>query len=245
MLQSCLNGGRDREFHPAIPYTPEELAQAAKEVVAAGAQCLHVHPRAEDGAESLHPDIVAKTLKAIRAAVPGVPVGLTTGWWVPPTGRARQDHIRDWYAVPDYVSVNLAEEDAPEVITLALQMGIGVEAALWSTEDAEHFVSLTTAPRCLRILIEMFNINPSQKPRTIDELLEETRRIRAILAEAGIDLPQLLHGAKETFWPMYRAALKLGLDTRVGLEDNKYLPDGSIAKNNADFVRTALAIGRP
>ena len=141
MLQACLNGGRDRAFHPAVPLSPDELADDARAVIEAGAQELHIHVRDAAGKESLHPDDVARALEAVRASVPGIPVGLSTGWWIPPKGRARQEHIRAWQVLPDYVSINLIEEDSAEVIDLVLSKGIGVEAGLWSAADAEKFLA--------------------------------------------------------------------------------------------------------
>ena len=132
MLQACLNGGRDRAFHPATPLSPNDLAADAKAVVEAGAQQLHIHVRDAAGMESLHPDDVARALEAVRASVPGIPVGLSTGWWILPKGRARQQHIRAMAGLPDYVSINLIEEDSAEMIDLVLEKGIGVEAGLWS-----------------------------------------------------------------------------------------------------------------
>jgi uncharacterized protein (DUF849 family) len=107
MLQACLNGDRDKVFHAATPLTPRELAADARAVVEAGAEQLHIHPRDAEGRESLHPDNTAAALEAIRASVPGIPVGVSTGWWIAPGGRARQQHIRAWQVKPDYVSVNL------------------------------------------------------------------------------------------------------------------------------------------
>src|SRR2546423_9918145 len=130
MLQACLNGRRDKDFHAATPLSPRELAADARAVVQAGAQELHIHPRDASGRESLHPDDTAQALEAIRASVPGIPVGVSTGWWIAPQGRKRQAHIRAWRVLPDYVSINLIDEDAAEVIELALQKGIGVEAGL-------------------------------------------------------------------------------------------------------------------
>ena len=66
MLQACLNGGRDRAFHPATPLSPDELAADAKAVVEAGAQQLHIHVRDAAGKESLHPDDVARALEAVQ-----------------------------------------------------------------------------------------------------------------------------------------------------------------------------------
>lgn len=232
MLQACLNGNRDTDFHPAVPRTPEELARDAKAVVAAGADALHVHPRDRAGRESVQADDIAAALAAIRTSVPGIPVGVSTGWWIAPGGRARQAPIAAWQILPDYVSVNLIEEDAPEIIALALGRGIGVEAGLWSVADAERFVALADAPRCLRTLLEI-------NEQDVAEAIAVAEGIRAVLARARLGLPAMLHGYEATTWRLYREALRHGLDTRIGLEDGKHLPSGAVAESNAALIRAA------
>jgi uncharacterized protein (DUF849 family) len=235
MLQACLNGGRTRDFHPALPLSADELAADAKAVVAAGAEQIHLHVRGSDGKESLHPDDVERTLAAVRASAPGVPIGLSTGWWIAPRGRARQAHIRAWHAVPDYVSVNLIEEDSAEVIDLALSKGIGVEAGLWSPADAEKFIACPNARDCLRVLIE---INEQDLPAGT----ESFRGIMTILDRGAIHLPRLLHGLDATIWDFYRQARADGLDTRIGFEDGRLLPSGEQAESNAAMIRAARAL---
>jgi uncharacterized protein (DUF849 family) len=235
MLQACLNGGRDKGFHAATPLTPRELAADARAVVDAGAELLHIHSRDAAGRESLDPDDTARALDAIRASVPGIPVGVSTGWWIAPQGRARQQQIRAWPVLPDYVSVNLMEEDAGEVIDLVLDKGIGVEAGLWSAADAEKFVALPSAGNCLRVLIEI-----NEKEFAVGA--EATRRIIEVLDRADIRLPRMLHGYENTMWPFYREALRLQIDARMGLEDGKLLPSGTEAKDNADLIRAAHAL---
>lgn len=235
MLQACLNGGRSRDFHPAVPLSPDELATDAKAVIAAGAEQIHLHVRGADGKESLHPDDVVRTLAAVRAAVPGVPIGLSTGWWIPPRGRARQEHIRAWQSLPDYVSINLIEEDSAEVIDIALSKGIGVEAGIWSPANAEKFVANANAGRCLRVLIEI-------NEQDLSVGMASYRRIMAILDRAGIDLPRLLHGLDATVWDFYRNTFAHELDARIGLEDGKHLPDGTIARDNAALIQAARAL---
>jgi uncharacterized protein (DUF849 family) len=232
MLQACLNGNRDTAFHPAVPRTPDELARDAKAVVTAGADALHVHPRDAAGRESVQAHDIAAALVAIRASVPGTLVGVSTGWWIAPGGRARQAPISAWQVLPDYVSVNLIEEDAPEVIALALGKGIGVEAGLWSVADAERFVALKEAPRCLRTLLEI-------NEQDVAEAIAVAEGIRAVLARAGLGLPAMLHGYEATKWRLYREALRRGLDTRIGLEDGKHLPSGAVAESNEALIRAA------
>src|SRR5215468_7190516 len=81
-MQACLNGGRSQSDHPAVPVTPAELAAAAAEAVAAGAEELHVHPRAVDGTQSVLAADVGAAVAAVRAACPGIPVGVSTGLWI-------------------------------------------------------------------------------------------------------------------------------------------------------------------
>jgi uncharacterized protein (DUF849 family) len=235
MLQACLNGGRRRDYHPALPLSADELAADARAVVAEGAEQIHLHVRGADGKESLHPNDVARTLAAVRLAVPGVQIGLSTGWWIPPKGRARQEHIRAWQALPDYVSINLIEEDSAEVIDLALSKGIGVEAGIWSAADAEKFVTHPGASRCLRVLIEI-------NEQDLSVGMASCRAVIDVLDRAGNRLPRLLHGSNATMWDFYREALTRGLDARIGLEDDKHLPSGAVAEGNAALIRAARAL---
>ena len=102
MLQACLNGGRAASEAAGVPLTPADLARDAAAARDAGALELHVHPRDASGAETLHPDAVAEVLTAIRAAVPGMPVGIGTGAWIAPGGTARHAHMKAWEVLPDY-----------------------------------------------------------------------------------------------------------------------------------------------
>jgi uncharacterized protein (DUF849 family) len=232
LLQACLNGNRTKGFNAGVPISAKDLARDARAVIEAGADELHLHPRDADGVETLEAETVSSTIRAVRSAVPGVPLGLSTHWAIPPGGLARQRKIWAWAALPDYVSVNLADEDAPQVISLALQKGISVEAGLWSVEDARRFVTLEDARRCLRVLIEIFE----QDERGGCSI---ARAIVEVLDANGMMLPRLLHGYEKSKWPLFRYALALGLDSRIGFEDGGLLPTGETAPDNASLIRAA------
>lgn len=225
MLQACLNGGRG---FPA-PATPKACAEAAHAACAAGAQSLHIHPRDANGSESLAPDDVADWLQAVREAVPGIPVGIGTGAWIAPGGRARHADMQAWEVLPDYVSINLGEEDAPDVMALMQSKGIGIEAGIWSVADAERFLELDVS--VLRNLVEIPDIE-------IEAATAEARAICALLEGKG---PVLLHGEDRSAWPMLRLAGLWQMDTRIGFEDVLVMPDGKPAPDNASLVTAALA----
>ncbi|MBN9510042.1 MAG: 3-keto-5-aminohexanoate cleavage protein [Alphaproteobacteria bacterium] len=73
-------------------------------------------------------------------------------------------------------------------------------------------------------------------------LTPEALAIIAVLDRAAIRLPRLLHGLDATMWPMYRLALRLGLETRIGLEDGDRLPSGERAASNAALIAAARAL---
>jgi 3-keto-5-aminohexanoate cleavage enzyme len=51
-------------------------------------------------------------------------------------------------------------------------------------------------------------------------------------------------GISREQWTLVAAALALGGNVRVGLEDNFYLPDGTMARSNGDLVAKAAQMAR-
>ncbi|MFJ4203323.1 3-keto-5-aminohexanoate cleavage protein [Streptomyces sviceus] len=230
MVQVCLNGPRGAADSAAVPLTPESLAQAAAEAVAAGATDIHVHPKTPCGQDSLSPRVVAATIKAIRARV-SVPVGVTTGAWADTDPTARPARVRSWTVLPDHASVNWHEPGAESLAAALIDLGVGVEAGIWSgTDAAERFASSALGPKVLRVLAE---VTDTRAPEAA---------ARTLLAELGTahGRPVLLHGEDGGAWPVLRLAGRLGLATRIGLEDTMFLPDGERALSNAQLVAEAL-----
>jgi uncharacterized protein (DUF849 family) len=235
MVQACLNGSRRPGDHPALPLDPDELAAAAGEAVAAGAAALHVHQRGADGAQTLAAAPCGRTLRAIRAACPGVPVGLTTGAWIEPDPDRRLELVSAWEVMPDYASVNVSEEGSVALIQLLLDRGIGVEAGLWTVADAENLLASGLADRCLRFLLEAMEAEP-------DAALANVTAMEGLLDGAACRAPQLQHGEGDAAWPVLVRALEAGRDVRVGLEDVLVLPDGRMAGGNGELVAAAARL---
>ena len=233
IVQACLNGARPRDFHPQLPLTAEAMAQDGASCVAAGAAELHIHPRGLHGQESLA--AVDETIRAVRRACPDRLVGVATGAWIENDEAQTRDAIAGWHELPDYASVNLSEPDAPDVMDLLRQRGIGIEAGLASAADAERFLDLPDHGRVFRILIETAEQDMAAAQGIADG-------IAAILDGAGLRRPILLHGFDATVWPFVAVAHQRQWSTRVGLEDGKHLPDGTIAPGNAALVAAAVAM---
>ena len=114
-LKACLNGPRDPSEHPALPVTPGAIAAEAAAAVAAGADALHIHAKDSSGRDTLEAGTVAAALEAVRAAVPGVAVGLTTGAWAAPGPGERIALVRAWTVLPDFASVNWHEPGSADL----------------------------------------------------------------------------------------------------------------------------------
>jgi uncharacterized protein (DUF849 family) len=226
-MKVCLNGDRPPGAHPALPLSPAQLADAAVASVAAGAEAVHLHARGPDGRESLAAADVGAAVAAVRAACPGVPVGVSTGLWITGGDAAlRRAQVAEWVVRPDFASVNVGEDGYADLVALLHERGVAVEAGVWSPADAAR------AGRVERILVEIIGTPAGQA----------VERAAEILAVPGDDVPILLHGEGDACWPLVAEAGRRRLPTRIGLEDTLTLPDGAPAADNADLVRAALAV---
>lgn len=232
LIKVAINGSRTLEEHPSVPVTPQQQAAESAAAVAAGAGAVHVHIRDAGGRESLSPNDVARALAVIRAACPGISVGVSTGAWIVSDVSQRLALIRAWDVLPDFASVNIHEEGATQVISLLLDKGVGVEAGIWNAQAAETFLNSGLAGECLRILLE-----PAEEAGDARANLE---RIEAALGH--LSRPRLLHGLGAAAWDMVELAAQRNYDTRTGFEDTLTLPDGSRAGNNAALIVAARRI---
>ncbi len=240
-IKVCLNGGRRRVEHPAVPITTTELAEAAAAAVAAGAEAVHLHPRGGDGNESLRSGDVAAAVAAVRQACPGVEIGVSTGLWICNGDvQSREAMVTRWALIPsferpDFASANVSEPGFAELVGLLREAGIAVEAGVWSTADARKLAATESAAGWARILTEIINVPADGAVEAADEILQN-------LDELGVEGPRLLHGEEAACWPLVAHAGRLGVPTRIGLEDTIVGPGGEPVPDNADLVRLARAV---
>jgi uncharacterized protein (DUF849 family) len=234
MLQAAVNGGLSKADHPAVPVTGDELIRDVRECLAAGAREFHIHVMDADGNPTLDPGHVDRAAAAARGAGAQA-AGVTTVEDIEPDLRRRLALISKW-TQPAYSSVNLSEEGAVEVMRALLAAGIGIEAGVWTLRDAETLANCGLADQVTRVLVEPVEVTKASA-------LPLVAAIHEILDWAGVRAPRLQHGDGPATWILIEDAVRRGLDTRVGLEDTLYLPDGSRARSNADLVTAARNLG--
>ncbi|MET0415652.1 MAG: 3-keto-5-aminohexanoate cleavage protein, partial [Actinoplanes sp.] len=168
----------------------------------------------------------------VRGTCPGVPVGVSTGLWMTGGDPARRLALVGAWAElevrPDFASVNASEAGFADLADVLAAAGIGVEAGIWAPSE----VSVLAGLHPERVLVEIIDTPAARAVAAADAILRR-------LDEAGYDGPRLLHGEEEACWPLIAHAGRLGLPTRIGLEDTLTGPDGTPATDNAELVRLA------
>ena len=233
IIKAAINGGRTKTDHHAVPVTSREQALDVVECLEAGADAIHLHIRGQSAGESLYPDDVAQTLLAVRSAAPKAKIGISTGAWIMLDTAARLKAVMAWEVVPDFASVNFIEEGATELAELLLSRGVDVEAGLSEAQAAESFLASGLASRCIRVLFE-------PQDQEIDEALENVSSMEELLKSGECDNPRVLHGTEATTWPLLAEAIGRGYGLRIGFEDTLVLPDGRVARSNAELVREVV-----
>lgn len=239
LIQACLNGGTTRAEHPSVPLTPAELADEARAAQRAGAQALHLHPRDGAGEQTLEADHVLAAVAAVRAAT-GLPVGVTTGIWAVGGDVARRmSLVAGWPGAdrPDYASINVNEPGTEALADLLTGAGIEIEAGVWTATEARQLTATRFGRRAIRVLIEPVDLTPA-------DAVASAAACAAELARGGITAPQVHHGYGLATYEVIKAAVAMGHDFRIGLEDTTVLPDGAIAAGNGDLVAAAVRLAR-
>ena len=244
----------NREQCPAIPYTPEEYAAEARRIVDEGGVHIHIHARSPDGAPSYEVEDFRAISDAIRAEVgDAVIVNFSTGTIGVPVAKriAYLREVRPEVAALNMGSMNYAKYSArrkefvfqtvfanpfDEIIELLEAMNeIGIKPE-HECFDLGHVASLTP-------LLDMGVLQP---PPHVDFVMGVTGGIAPTarnLAAMADNVPDGSHwgviGISRVQWLLVAAALTLGGSIRVGLEDNFYLPDGTMARSNGELIAKA------
>jgi uncharacterized protein (DUF849 family) len=260
VIITCAISGvlANREQCPAIPYTPQEYAAEARRIVDEGGAMIHIHARRPDGTPSYEVEDFRAITEAIRAQLgdDDVIVNYSTGAVGVPVAKriAYLRELRPDVAALNMGSMNYAKyspsrksfvfqtvfanpfDEIVELLEAMNELGIRPEHECF---DLGHVGSL--AP-----LLDMGVLRP---PLHVDCVMgvtggvPPTARNLAAMVDNIDTLPTRPHwgvvGISRVQWTLVAAALALGGSVRVGLEDNLYLPDGTMARSNGELVARA------
>jgi uncharacterized protein (DUF849 family) len=245
----------NRDQCPAIPYTPGEYASEARRIVDEGGVHIHIHARKPDGTPSYEIEDFVAISEAIRAEVgDAVIINFSTGTVGVPVEKriAYLEAGRPEVAALNMGSLNYAKysrsrkdfvfkfvfqnpfDEIIELIEAMRRLNIKPEHECF---DVGHVGSLTP-------LVDMELL---EAPLHADFVMGVVGGIPASarnLAAMADNMPAGKHhwgviGISRDQWMLVAAALTLGGSIRVGLEDNFYLPDGTMARSNGELIAKA------
>ncbi|HRV92011.1 MAG TPA: 3-keto-5-aminohexanoate cleavage protein [Anaerolineae bacterium] len=237
-----------KEMSPAVPYSPEEIAQAAIDCWRAGAAIAHIHVRdPQTGAPEFRLDLFREVLERIRAESDMV-VNLTTSGLHLSGSEAEiiEQRLEPVSLRPEICSLDVGSVNFRDRVFL--------NSPNWAETAARQMQAAGVKPE-----IEVFEVGH------IDQALD-------LIKKGLIDEPpwfQLCMGIKwgiaampenllfmksklpsQARWsvlgvgkqqlPMIALGILLGGNIRVGVEDNLYLSPGVLAQSNAEMVAQAV-----
>lgn len=240
-----------RQDNPALPVTPEEIAEDVYECWKAGAAVVHIHVRNDDGTPCTDFERYKETIDLIRAKKDcDICINITSSGGTLGSGSTEEDDearikpIRE--LLPEICSYDCGTmnwqnrtilENHPRFLeTLgkeAQRLDIKPEIEIFDAGmiyTAEHYVKtgILKAPCHFQLILGA----AGGVKATVEDLIMLKSRIPegSTWAAAGIGRGHV---------PIMMATIAMGGHLRVGLEDNVYYSKGVLAENNAQLVSRA------
>ena len=246
-----------RDHCPAIPYTPKEIGEEAKRAADAGATIVHIHARTPDGGPDWGVETFAEIFAEVRART-DVIVNFSTGAVGVPRDE-RVEHIselRPEMAALNMGSMNYAIYSAKRKAFVHDHVFANPFKDIQFFLEAMNKAGVRPEMECFdaghigntRPFIDMGVLKPPYQFSLIMGVLGGIPGTTRHLVDQVDSLPAGSHwqviGIGLDQWALVAAAIAMGGNVRVGLEDNFYLEEGRMAKSNGDLVEKAAALCR-
>jgi 3-keto-5-aminohexanoate cleavage enzyme len=249
IITAAVTGSRPtKEMNPAVPYTPEEIAQAAIECYHAGAAIVHIHVRdPKTGQPESKIELFSDVLDRIRSECDLIINLTTSGLHIkdpnPVETRLQPVSLRPEICSLDIGSVNFTDQvfvNPPDWGETAakrmLEWGVKPEIEIFDVGHISQALNLASKGLIKQPLY--FQLCMGVKwgiEATAEDLIFLKNKLPpdARWSVLGIGKWQL---------PMIAMGILLGGHIRVGFEDNIYLRKGVMAESNAQLVKMAVEL---
>jgi 3-keto-5-aminohexanoate cleavage enzyme len=247
----------NRKQNEGIPYTPVEIAEEAKRAYDAGAACVHIHARNDDGSPTFSLATFQKIKEEIEKRCPII-LNFSTGTILDDvTDQCRYiKECRPAVAALNMGTMNYSKYSEKrkafvfdmvfpntygKIIKLLEAMneaGVKPELECFDTGHTHGVWPLLDMGVLKKPLQFSFIVNVlGGIPPTVESLQLQTK-----IMPPGSEWEVI--GISKCGWRMIGAAAVLGGNVRAGLEDNIYLPTGEMAHSNGQLVEVAARIVR-
>ena len=263
---AVTGAGETTDKSPHVPITPDEVANSAIEAAKAGASVAHVHVRdPETGKGSRDKKLFKEAVDRIRDNKTDIVINLTAGMggdWVPDSKNMAMPGDGTDMIGPDE-RLEHVELCKPEICSLdcgTLNFGINDHSIYISTLPILRKMAELTQSWGVKPELEVFDLGHIRLAKQLisEKLVNEPPMFQICLgipwgADQSVDTMKVMkdHLPQNAFWsgfgisrmqiPMATAAVAMGGNVRVGLEDNLYLSKGILA-TNAQLVEKIVKI---
>jgi 3-keto-5-aminohexanoate cleavage enzyme len=253
IITCALTGGiHGKEANPNLPEQPDEIVAQGIAAWREGAAILHVHARNPDGSNTMSPEIYGQLHERLCAQTDAI-VQLTTGG--SPVLPVAQ-RLNTVLLAPEMCSLNLGllnffirgqqvffSNHRSDIECFAREMrarGVKPELEAYNEamlEEAEHLIGAG-------LLEPPFVINCVLHTPTQGGLRGTPRNLMGMLDRLPPNTIANVSSMGRTQLPITTMALAIGLNVRVGMEDNVYYRRGELVEHNARLVARTVRIAR-
>ena len=253
VITCALTGGiHGKEANPNLPEQPDEIVEQGIAAWRAGAAILHVHARNPDGSNTMDPAIYGELHERLCAETDAI-VQLTTG------GSPRlsfDERINTVRLGPEMCSLNMGllnffiageqvffpnhRDDIERFAHEIREHDVRPELEVYSVamlEEVEYLLGL-------EILEPPYAINLVLHTPTQGGLRGTPRNLMGMLDRLPPNTIANVSSMGRTQLPITTMALAIGLNVRVGMEDNVYYRRGELVEHNARLVARTVRIAR-
>ncbi|ELY59058.1 BKACE family enzyme [Natronolimnohabitans innermongolicus] len=258
IISAALTGAlTTRDQCEAIPYTPEEIAEDAAAAREAGAAVAHIHARTENGAPTFSTETYQEISDEVRERT-DIIINFSTGALDEPLENRLEyvQAVQPEIAALNMGSMNYAKysnsreefvfdmvfenpfSEIHDLVSGMNEAGVAPELECFDTGHINNATPLfeegvLSPPYTVSLIMGVLGGIPA----TVENLAHQVRQLPD-------DAPWQVIGISRDQWPLVSAALAMGGNVRVGLEDNFYLPNGEMADGNAELVEAAADLAR-
>ena len=246
-----------RKQCPYLPYTPSEIGQEAERAYNAGASVVHIHARNDDGSPTFSTEVFADIKNEIRKRCP-ILLNFSTGSLDNDTSQQRNylRNLKPEIAALNMGSMNYAKYSQSrkafvfDMVFPNTFAKIGELLKTMQESDIKPELECFDAGHTASIW-PLLDMGLLQTPIQFSFILGVLGGIEASVDALSLQARQIprhctweVIGIGRGQWRLIASALVLGGNIRVGLEDNFYLPDGSMASSNGLLVEKAAQMTR-
>lgn len=257
VITCALTGGiHGKEANENLPEQPDEIVRQGVAAAEAGAAVLHVHARNPDGSNTMDPEIYGALHERLCAETDAI-IQLTTGGSpVLPVDERLNTVLLD----PEMASLNMGllnffirgeqvffANHRTDIERFAREMrarGVRPEFEIYSTamlEEVEHLLGLAIfePPYVLNVVLH----TPTQggqrgTPRNLQDFVDRSLMLGVDAADLRLNVTSM----GPTQLPLTTIAMAMGLNVRVGMEDNVFFRRGELVRDNAQLVERTVRI---